>query len=388
MVRHVVFDWGVSSVHGWGVYGLNLALAWAADPEIAAATSAEIDRRLVLVDPLQWHALASFRARSANLRRQVMPRTGETLPLKAALLAGFGNDLMPSAGPHGGALRGAPHVGVAFVESEDLGPRAGAALADFDAVVAGSSWNAAVLHAGGARRVETVLQGIDPASFHPAPRRGIFPGRFLVFSGGKIELRKGQDNVVAAFRIFAARRPDAMLVVAWNNRWPELARTVDGSRRAAPLPVDAKGTPDFAAWAAANGIAASQFLALGQLPNALMPPILREMDVALFPNRCEGGTNLVAMECMACGVPTILSANTGHLDLLKDGAALALADQRPIRNLPGWRESDVQEIVAALETLYTDRARAAAYGAAGARQMAGLSWSRTAAGMKDVIARL
>jgi glycosyltransferase involved in cell wall biosynthesis len=112
------------------------------------------------------------------------------------------------------------------------------------------------------------------------------------------------------------------------------------------------------------------------------------MDVALFPNRCEGGTNLVAMECMACGVPTILSANTGHLDLLKDGAALALADQRPIRNLPGWRESDVQEIVAALETLYTDRARAAAYGAAGARQMAGLSWSRTAAGMKDVIARL
>ena len=130
MVRHVVFDWGVSSVHGWGVYGLNLALAWAADPEIAAATSAEIDRRLVLVDPLQWHALASFRARSANLRRQVMPRTGETLPLKAALLAGFGNDLMPSAGPHGGALRGAPHVGVAFVESEDLGPRAGAAQAE------------------------------------------------------------------------------------------------------------------------------------------------------------------------------------------------------------------------------------------------------------------
>ncbi|MBM3589373.1 MAG: glycosyltransferase family 4 protein [Alphaproteobacteria bacterium] len=116
-----------------------------------------------------------------------------------------------------------------------------------------------------------------------------------------------------------------------------------------------------------------------------MPTILREMDAALFPNRCEGGTNLVAMEAMARGVPTILGANTGHLDLLKDDAALALTDQRPIPSRPGWRESNVKEMVAALETLYTDCTRAAAIGAAGANLLASMTWTKTAAEMKRII---
>jgi glycosyltransferase involved in cell wall biosynthesis len=138
-------------------------------------------------------------------------------------------------------------------------------------------------------------------------------------------------------------------------------------------------------WAAANGIKPEQFLNLGLVPNASMPTILREMDAALFPNRCEGGTNLVAMEAMACGVPTILSANSGHLDLIQDGTALALTDQRPMPDVPGWRESNIEEIVAALETLYTDRARAAAIGAAGAKLLAGMTWAKTASEMKRII---
>ena len=47
--------------------------------------------------------------------------------------------------------------------------------------------------------------------------------------------------------------------------------------------------------------------------------LLKQADLAVFPNRCEGGTNLVAMEAIACGVPTVLSANSGHLDLLRPG---------------------------------------------------------------------
>ncbi|MFN7305549.1 MAG: hypothetical protein ACK5TQ_03095, partial [Acetobacteraceae bacterium] len=76
------------------------------------------------------------------------------------------------------------------------------------------------------------------------------------------------------------------------------------------------------------------------------------------------------------------------LDLLQGGTALALTDQRPIPALPGWSQSNVEEIVAALETLYTDRARAAAIGAAGAKLLAGLTWARTAAEMKRVILAL
>jgi glycosyltransferase involved in cell wall biosynthesis len=385
MTQRVVIHWGLSSLHGWGVYGLNLALAWSGDEALEAATDYEVVAQHLTLDPLQAHALAGFRARSARLRAQLLAQKPEALTLNAVLLAGLGNDLHAQPGPHGGQLLGRPSFGTIFFERETLGPKAREALAPHAAIIAGSSWNAEVLRAHGVPRVELVLQGIDPALFHPAPRRGLFPGRFVVFSGGKLEARKGQDNVIAAWRIFAARHPDALLISAWHNHWPDGARGIDASRRAAPLPFRADGTPDISAWVAANGIRAEQFLDLGVVPNALLAPILREADAALFPNRCEGGTNLVAMEAMACGVPTILSANTGHLDLLRDGAALALTDQRPIPSAPGWCESNIEEIIAALEALYTDRAKARQIGAAGAKLLSGLTWAKTAAEMKRII---
>jgi glycosyltransferase involved in cell wall biosynthesis len=73
-----------------------------------------------------------------------------------------------------------------------------------------------------------------------------------------------------------------------------------------------------------SGCARGQILDLGAVPNREKPSILCEMDVAVFPNRCEGGTNLVAMECMACGLPVILSRNTGHLDLIDGDNCFAL----------------------------------------------------------------
>jgi glycosyltransferase involved in cell wall biosynthesis len=39
-------------------------------------------------------------------------------------------------------------------------------------------------------------------------------------------------------------------------------------------------------------------------------------DVAVFPNRCEGGMNLVAMEAIATGVSVILANGTGQADLI------------------------------------------------------------------------
>jgi len=385
MTQRVVIHWGLSTLHGWGVYGLNLAMAWAGDEALEAATDYEIAPRHVTLDPLQWHALAGFRARSAKLRAQLLRQKFEPITVNAAVLSALGNDLQPQPGPHGGALLGRPSFGTIFFEREALGPKAREILAAHTAIIAGSSWNAEVLRAHGVPAVELVLQGIDPALFHPAPRRGLFPGRFVVFSGGKLEARKGQDNVIAAWRIFAARHPDALLIAGWHNHWPEGARSIDASRRAAPLAFRADGAPDSATWVAANGIRAERFLDLGIVPNALLPAILREADAAVFPNRCEGGTNLVAMEAMACGVPCILSANTGHRDLIKDGTALALTDQRPIPSVPGWRESNIEEIVAALETLYTDRARAAVIGAAGAKLLSGLTWAKTAAEIKRII---
>ncbi len=395
MRRPIIIQWGISSFFGWGVYGLNLALNWARDPEIEPLCSLPIGDDAVEIDALKHHLLCDFRKRSADLRGQLQRCGLSAVQADAPVLVALGNDFSSPPAAHGVRLTGRPTIGVVFFEIPRLAPDVVARAGTYALIVAGSSWNADVLGEYGIRDVRVVLQGVDPTLFHPAPAAGLLPGRFLVFSGGKLELRKGQDIVLAAFRRFAARHPEAMLVTAWHSPWPGLAQTVDASKLVAPVVLDEGGRVDVKGWAAASGIDPAQVVDLGAVPNALMPPILREMDVALFPNRAEGGTNLVAMECMACGVPVLLSANTGHLDLIADDTCYPLTHQRPVGGFgagvgrtAGWGESNVEEIDAHLEAVFTDRAEAARRGRNGAAMLAGLNWARTACAMKDVVLSL
>nr|WP_274706756.1 glycosyltransferase family 4 protein [Allorhizobium sonneratiae] len=297
-----------------------------------------------------------------------------------------------SPGPKGIQLTGTPTLGVVFFELAQLSNEAKARAKSLPLIIAGSSWNENILRAHGITNVTTVIQGVDQTLFHPSPRQGVLADRFLVFSGGKLELRKGQDLVVAAFARFAKRHPEAVLVSAWHSPWPQLALTLNRSGKAAPIAVNDKGVIDQAGWIAANGIEPHQFIDLGSVPNAMMPPILREMDVGLFPNRSEGGTNLVAMECMASGVPTILSANTGHLDLIDGQNCYALESQSAVAgegagvgDVAGWGESSIEEIDEALEKAFKDRNDARRRGERGAAKLAGYTWSRTADQMKKIV---
>ncbi|MEK9722522.1 MAG: glycosyltransferase family 4 protein, partial [Rhodospirillaceae bacterium] len=290
-------------------------------------------------------------------------------------------------------IRGAVNVGFTFFERGAFDAEAIQRANAYDRVLAGSSWNRDYARAHGVRDIEFVSQGIDTALFHPGPGTGAYAGRFAVFSGGKLELRKGQDLVLAAFKIFHARHPDSVLVTSWRNAWPESAQDVTASVHVAAAPTTgADGELDIAGWAAANGVAADAFIDLGWLSNTAMAGAYRDMDVGLFPNRCEGGTNLVAMEAMACGVPCILSANTGHLDIIRDGNCLALTDQRPLTDEAApagmWRESQVEEIVARLEDAYADRDAARRIGAAGAAFMEDLSWRNQTARLVEALADL
>ncbi len=392
MRRQAIIHWGISSYFGWGVYGLNLARAWVEDPELEPLAALPVREADLVVDPLGRLALRPFLERSRAFQAQLERLAGREIQAQAAVLHALGAEFTTGPAAHGVRLTGRPTIGVTFFETAQLSPEAVARARRFDRVVAGSSWNARVLEAHGLANVRTVLQGIDPTLFHPAPRRRRRRDRFLIFSGGKLELRKGQDLVLLAFRRFAERHPDALLVTAWHSPWPQLARTIDARGLARPVVFDRDGRLDVPGWAEANGIPPSRVVDLGAVPNALLPPILRECDVALFPNRCEGGTNLVAMECMACGVPTILSANTGHLDLVDEAICYPLRTQRPIAGIgaglpgvPGWGESEVEEIVAALERVYGDPDEARARGAEAARRLADLTWEATAAAMKAVI---
>ena len=391
MRQPAIIQWGISSFFGWGIYGLNLALHWSGDQTIEPVCASEFAPEHITVDPLRQRTLLPFLVRSLQFQEQLKRHENGGANADAPLLLGLGNGFRGSPAAHNVVLEGRPTIGVIFFE-EPLDAGAVLRAKQLSLIVTGSTWNERVLRAHGIDHVRTVLQGIDPTHFHPAPKLGIMGDRFLIFSGGKIEMRKGQDIMMAAFKIFSKRHPDATLVTAWHSPWPHLARNLDQTRLAAPVAFDREGKFDVRAWGAANDIPADQIMDLGNVPNISMPPILREMDVAVFPNRAEGGTNLVVMECMACGVPVILSRNTGHLDLIADDNCYPLVDQRAVENrwnsvgdVQCWGESQVDEIVERLEQVYADRAEASRRGRRAATLMKRLIWSKTAKQLKDVV---
>lgn len=376
-----MFSWGVSSFFGWGLYGLNLALELARHPRFAPIVAMPFPPDDIVLDPLRTDLVNAVGAFSQDVWNALAQIPGREIRLEAPVLLALGTDLAGSDAAGGKRLTGDPPIGVTFFEHATLSNKGKARAERFGLIVAGSRWNEKVLRDNGVFHTTTVIQGVDTTLFHPAPRRGLYRDRFVIFSGGKLEFRKGQDLVVKAFRIFHQRHPEALLITAWTTAWawrdPRMAAGT-GTTEARP---GTDGLVDTAGWAIENGVPPDALIALGKVPNIAMPHVLRETDVALFPNRCEGGTNLVAMECMACGIPTILSANTGHLDLMeRDDAVYKLERQtQPVcegYETREWGESDVEEIVEKLEQVWRDRQGARETGMRAAQWIAPLTWER------------
>jgi glycosyltransferase involved in cell wall biosynthesis len=390
--RTVFINWWLSSFTGWGVYGLNLALQWRADPDLAATTSLPLVVSALSLDPLRWRALEPCIARSQAFQADLKGFENDAVTAHAPCLNSYDHTFEVARAAHGVVLTGMPTLGVTFFETPRLDGAAVARAAAHPVMVVGSTWNADLLAAHGLKNVRTVIQGVDPTLFHPGPRLGLLPDRFLIFSGGKLERRKGQDIVLAVARRFVERHPDALLVTAWHSPVTGYARTLDDGGLATQVLFNPNGSVDVMGWAQASGLSPGNVLVLGATPNAMMPSLLREMDVALFPNRAEGGTNLVAMECMACGVPTILSQNTGHLDLIEDDNCYPLTQQGALPDreagfggVAGWGESDVEDALEQLERVYAHREEAQARGRRGAVTLSRLTWARTAAQMKEIV---
>jgi len=391
MQQALLFQWGVSTLYGWGIIGLNLLRHWRA----AAGTPAYCGGKIHIdslggMDPLALRALMPMLIENSELRDRWPAVIADTGRFDGIVLHALGNRFSGAIRPCDGGLTGHTTCAAIFFEDTVL-PDAMTVVEDYAVIITGSSWGEQILRAAGVSNVTTVIQGIDPSVFHPAPRSGALAGRFAVFSGGKLEHRKAQDLVLLAFRAFASCHPEAVLVTAWHSPWPNVAVTLNRNPELASIGFDTEGKVNATAWIVANGLAKDQFIDLGSVPNHLMARVLREADVAIFPNRCEGGTNLVAMECMASGVPTIVSDNTGHKDLVATGAPYALRRQGPVATdigTDGWGESDVDEIIETLEQVWADREEASRRGAAGAAAMAEWAWSDYARRLHDTLARL
>ncbi len=377
MTPWIGITWGISNKFGWGVYGLNLAKLL-----LETKTSFPVCLENIAVESLTEEDMAvlapAIRFKEQNLKH-FMSETQVARLKDAIVLHALGNDANWSLVSQ--CVEGDINIGVIFFEYSEISSAGLARLSKLNQVIAGSSWNAKVLKDYGVQNVETVLQGVNTDIFRPQPRTGTYDGKFAIFSGGKLDFRKGQDIVLAGFREFSRRHEDAVLVTAWQNLWPLTASQVRFSPHIDNVPwIRANNSIDVVKWAADNGVDPEKIVDLGMVPNEQMPAILAEMDIAVFPNRCEGGTNLVAMETMACGVPSVISANTGHMDLINDNenGCYILENQGPV-SLEGhatrdWGESSVDELVSTLERAYGNRQEAKEIGQNGANFMQEWSW--------------
>ena len=386
-MKRVLLNWPANVYYGWGIVGLNLLCHLARDPDLRALMGEPIaEADFTAVDPLRIYGCHQAIAETNAFQPHVRTAAASGNRLAIPVVDSLGNGLV-SRTPFTGTLT----LGRCIFEDTRL-VELDAKLAKYDSLITASRWNAALLEANCRKRVTILHEGIDPSLFHPAPKSGFLdPNRFYIFSGGKVEFRKGHDLTLLAFREFSRRHDDAMLVTLWHSPWPKLSAGFQG-RLAAPLGLTAQGLVDISRWVAANGIDPKKVVELPRTPNPQMPEILREMDCALAPSRAEACTNLLVKEAMACGIPTIVSDNTGVQDLIGVDNCVALTRQQPVRafeasGTDGWGESDVEEIVAALERLYTDSRWRRDVGSRGARWLIeqGRTWENHAKALKSLI---
>ena len=388
-----ILNWQPSSVHGWGVYGINLALNWLREGRLFPIFSQAFQMELIRLDPIRQAKFHTLHQATTELERQLLQQpVGQSLNLDLPVVHALANGLKTNSSFNQQMLISSCLTGVVFFEDTNLTLDAFQRANLYRLIITGSTWNQRVLEANGCKNVTTIMQGVDHTIFHAENRVSPTPERFLVFSGGKLEFRKGQDLVVKAFSRFVEIYPDAVLVTAWHSPWQNLAQELDHSGITAPIVYDQNGRVNVSDWLIQNGIPSQNFMDLGLIPNNQIANTIRQMDLALFPNRAEGGTNLVAMECMACGIPVILSGNTGHLDLVQDGNCLILKDQKPVSHFKvgtdGWGESQVDEIMDHLIFAYNNRDYLAHIGAQGADFMKQYSWEKQSAKLGDLILAL
>ncbi len=246
-------------------------------------------------------------------------------------------------------LRGKFNVGYTFFETEALDNIQIRNAKKLDMVIAGSSWCKKTLERCNIE-TEVIVQGIDPVVFsHRYAEKQYLRDKFVVYSGGKFEQRKGQDIVLGAMSAFMQEHEDVVLMAHWYNIFDEKFDEI--------LEANIKNF----------NIPRERVIFVPPEPHYGMPHIFHNTDIGLFPNRIEGGTNLVLMEYMACGKPTIATYLTGHKDVIHSGNSVLMGD------------ATVKEALTSLEFAYNNRDEVEAMGMVGAQDMKNnFTWQDTA----------
>jgi len=370
------------SDHGWGVRGQNLAR------ELAGLTRVALVGEPFTVEDIGDELVFDF------LRRISLERAGF-----AASLAGERLEAPVIQAVDGGpflplepGIRGSLNVGYVLPGGAGLSPeQLNNGRAHFDLLAAGSTWGREVLEAGGLDRVRTVIQGVDRSVFNPVENgKTLLQDRFVVFSGGELGLRKGQDLVIRAVQVLQERYDDVWLINSWSLRRQAGLRGLAASPHIRFPLEPAEHLTMVNRLLAANGLDLSRTISLRPRPNFHLARVYKNTDLGLFPSRCEGGTNLVLMEYLACGKPALVSDASGHRDVASDRNALMLRRLKPFRPpggeglAVGWLDPDLDEIVDKLDWAYHHRAELEALGRAAGESMIPFTWRAAAERFRDM----
>ena len=288
--------------------------------------------------------------------------------------------------------RGRFNHGYTFFE-RDLTEESAVNAGRLDTIFAGCSWCGERLAEKGIPNV-VLIQGVDGTVFRPqalVPN----PKRFTLFSGGKFEYRKGQDLVLVAYRELSRRHPNLHLVCGWYNQWGFSTETMSQSPHIRYERVEGEAWEPFMRRIFdLNEIEVERVEILPLLKQGDMARIYPQTDLGVFPNRCEGGTNLVMMEYMACGRPVVATHATGHRDILTQDNAYPLTDlvevhykDREGQVIAHWVEPRVEDIVAKVEDAMRSRAELATKGSKAAADLRAFTWERAARVVYDALKR-
>jgi glycosyltransferase involved in cell wall biosynthesis len=289
--------------------------------------------------------------------------------------------------------RGTHNYGYTFFEDE-LTRQSIESAKRYDLILAGSTWCRDRMLEKGIPNCDVLIQGIDPKRFYPI-RSEKSQDRFVIFSGGKFELRKGQDILLRAVKILQDKYPDIYLVNCWYNLWPQSLRQMTSS------PYISFAYSENSSWIDTmrrtyqdNGLDPSRVLTKELVPHKQLRSLFKQTDIAVFPNRCEGGTNLVLMEYMACAKPVIASAASGHKDIVTEKNALLLRQLKDINivNDDGsiigrWQDPSLDELVAQLEYAYHHRQATKRKARQAGEDLQRFTWKHCAERLVDIIYR-
>jgi glycosyltransferase involved in cell wall biosynthesis len=371
----IVVGWRPSSVSGWGVYAQNLLCQFM---EKGRNPIFFLSPHLMDVTPDVADLLKPVLQKQRYLE-DLLEKVG-LLEFDCPVLHALRNDFKPSLLDQ--TARGNKNIGVTFFESTEISSEGLVRANEYDLIVTGSSWNKDILESRGLTNVANIFQGIDQKLFKPRKKDLKYKDHFVIYSGGKLEYRKAQDVVSIAFREFQKKHNEALLIFAWANQWTKIMPTISQSKFT-------RGYPDVTGgdvmlideWLIKNDLLEDTFINLGMPPNKDLPGLISAADMAIFPNRCEPGTNLMAMEAMAMGLPCIIAANTGQLDLIAKNRCYSLIDQTPVQAYPpyneveGWREPTIEETLMRMEEIYQDQTEAHLRGAEAANFLSNFTWS-------------